>query len=73
MSSADDMALLLKHMENQPKVGFAIIKRERGDVVVSYEFGQEAPDSPMYAGASYGIGDNIDAALHQITDEMRLK
>lgn len=41
--------------------------------VVAYTFGHEEPDNPendMAAGASYGIGPDLDSALATVFDEL---
>jgi hypothetical protein len=43
-----------------------------GTYMTAAEFGEEAPDSPMVGGASYGIGDTLDKALDMNVKEMRL-
>jgi hypothetical protein len=43
-----------------------------GQISVEYRFGQEAEDSPMAGGASYGVADTIGDALAQVMRELRL-
>lgn len=75
---AELVALLaiVDDLENQPqaRLGISVARDEPGrrEFVVGYEFGREAPDSPMYAGASYGAGATLGAALEQVKRECRL-
>lgn len=43
-----------------------------GRWMVGLEYGEEAPDSPMYAAASYGTGDTLEQALQTLVDEVGL-
>lgn len=72
MTNTELMAKLVEHMEKQEVFGFSIVKKEDGTVSTAYEFGREAPDSPMVGAASYGIGRSIEAALTMNVEELRL-
>lgn len=38
--------------------------------VAGFEWGQEAPNSPMAAAASYGMGDSAEVALQHVLEEI---
>lgn len=42
-----------------------------GEWVAGAEFGQEAPDSDMVAGAAYGVGQTAQQALDQMAEDLR--
>jgi hypothetical protein len=64
------LALILTHM-NKEKVGQLVITlNDRHEWVVGYEFGKEAEDSPMSAGASYGLSSALYQALDQVVKEI---
>ena len=41
-----------------------------GEWIISCEFGQEAPDSPMRGGASYSSHPDLNTALFEVATEM---
>lgn len=47
----------------------AIARNDHGEWVVSLEWGQEAPDSPMVGAAAYGLNEELDLALVQALEE----
>jgi hypothetical protein len=63
---------LFDHMKKQEVFGFAVVRHDSGEITASYEFGREAPNSPMYGGASYGVGDTVDEALEGVYKDLRL-
>ena len=40
--------------------------------IVSVEYGEEEPGSPIYGGAAYGTGATIQEALAQVVQDMGL-
>jgi hypothetical protein len=64
---------LFEHMETQEVFGLSVIRNEdTKEVSIAYEFGREAPDSPMAGGASYGIGDTIEEALVDVYNDLHI-
>jgi hypothetical protein len=73
--TADTSLKLLKifeYLEIQKPYSFTVHITNDGTYMTAAEFGEEAPDSPMVGGASYGIGDTLDKALDMNVKEMRL-
>lgn len=54
---------LARYVERAGGGVLGIVCKEGGEWVVSAEFGKEAPDSPMAAGAAYGLGNTLRRAL----------
>lgn len=44
---------------------------DQGEWVAGVEFGREAPDSDMVAGAAYGVGQTAQQALDQMAEDLR--
>ena len=63
--------IICKGMESGPFV-IGITRKDDGTFSALLEFGEEAKGSPMYGGASYGIGDSADEALRMIARELGL-
>jgi hypothetical protein len=66
-----NLHLILTHMKKQGVGQLVITLNDRGDWVIGYEFGKEAEDSPMAAGAAYGISPALNQALDQVTSDLR--
>jgi hypothetical protein len=69
MNAKEKLSAIMGHAERQGRYRLTLGTTET-ESFVGYEFGREAPDSPMYGGASYGIGDTLDEALDQVIDEV---
>lgn len=66
-STSTILLRLVRHVEKAGGGVFGVALKEDGEWVVSAEFGKEAPDSPMAAGAAYGVGTlrrALEAAAH---------
>lgn len=70
--TADEMvAKIATHLRDQPQARFSLFVYD-GEFGAAYEWGKEAPDSPMYGAASYGNGPTLEDALATIIEEARL-
>lgn len=60
---------LLQHAQkNKP---FLIgLGHDEDEWSISYEFGREAPDSPMVGGAAYGVDQDFEVAMRQVLDDL---
>ena len=64
---------ILEHMAKQKgEGGLVITAHSEDEYTIGYEFGSEAPDSPMAGGAAYGIGSATEA-LVSVATELGLK
>jgi len=73
LSTAQIMERLAKHVEQAGGGVFAmVLKQGGGEWVVSAEFGQEAPDSPMAGGAAYGLDGDLRRALETAAHDCRI-
>lgn len=71
LPSMDPAALLERLKGHLDKTGGAIVvsRSKQGDYIAGSEWGQEADDSPMAGGASYGMGATPMKALHDMLTE----
>ena len=69
----EKLAAIIGHAERQGpyRFGFGYDDDQKA-FFVGYEFGKEAPDSPMFGGASYGSGETLDQALDEVIKECRI-
>jgi hypothetical protein len=63
---------LLDHLQENGGWLSIVYETIEPEATVSYEFGEEAPDSPMAAGASYAIADSVQAAVAKVAKEVGL-
>lgn len=63
LSTARMLEQLAGHVEDAGMGVFALVYRPGKGWLVSMEFGEEAPDSPMVGGAAYGTGEHLREAL----------
>lgn len=42
-------------------------------VLIGYEFGKEAEDSPMAGGAAYATGETVEEAVIQLAEQLGIK
>lgn len=69
-SAGQMVEIILRNLMEQGGRLVITVDHDRGDpVVVGCEFGQEAEDSPMAGGASYGIGETPEQALATVLGE----
>jgi hypothetical protein len=64
------MATIVEHMGRQQGAFAISYAGPNSGWIASYEFGQEAEDSPMAGGASYGADHNLVVAVEQVAKEI---
>lgn len=63
---------LAEYGKEQGTFALSIVLDEAGDYSSMFNFGVEAPDSPMVAGSSLGYGHSIEECLRQMVKECGL-
>lgn len=63
------MKELLEYVERQGGGNVGVVLR-KGAWMVGVEFGQEAPDSPMAAGAAYCKAPTLDEAIANVKRQL---
>lgn len=66
---ADAMTKVLSTLDEQGG-RFALARSDERGWVAGLEFGREAPDSPMAAGAAYGTGDSALEAISRLAADL---
>ena len=66
-----DFEKLMEYGTAQGNFTFTIHLQD-GEYSSMFNFGKEAPGSPMFGGSSLGMGDSVEEVLAQMAKECRL-